>query len=347
MKLRFSTATVEDRSQLSYWREMISDAFVQYEVEAPSYRTAGFRGEVTAEGFAGIQVSTVVSDPHTVVRSPLVIRRSPRDDFLVNLAVHGSLTVTQGERDAVLRPGDFTVYDSARPCRITAPDRFELLALKIPRALFTAHCPLAPDATATLVRGDHGVGALFSLHLRSLAAHAADLPSDVVQQVGVNTLEMLAAALPKRSSSGNGSALPRPAQWLRASQYIAGHFADPELSPAAVADALGVSLRYLQLLCQREGTSPFRLIQEQRLQRAAQLLTDPRHAGRAITDIAFGVGFKDASHFTRAFKNRYGIGPRDYRGGHSPNHPRDPHQEVGGSTETARSVRPGKAKPMG
>jgi AraC-like DNA-binding protein len=335
MKLRFSTATVEDHSQLSYWREMISNAFVRYEVEAPACRTARFRGEVTAEGFAGIQVSTVVSDPHTVVRSPLVIRRSPQDDFLVNLAVHGSLTVTQGERDAVLRPGDFTVYDSARPCRITAPDRFELLALKIPRALFTAHCPLAPDATATLVRGDHGVGV------------DPDLPSDVVQQVGVNTLEMLAAALPKRSSSGNGSALPRPAQWIRARQYIAGHFANPELSPADVADALGVSLRYLQLLFQREGTSPFRLIQEQRLERAAQLLTDPRHAGRAITDIAFGVGFKDASHFTRAFKNRYGIGPRDYRGGHSPNRPGDPHRKVGGSTETARSVRPGKAKPMG
>jgi AraC-like DNA-binding protein len=331
MKLRFSTATVEARSQLSYWREMISEAFVQYEVEAPSCRTANFRGEVTSEGFAGMQVSTVVSDPHTVLRSSLVIRRSPQDDFLVNLAVRGSVTVTQGERGAVLRPGDFTVYDSARPCRITAPVRFGLLTLKIPRGLFTAHCPLAPDATATLVRGDHGVGALFSLYLRSLATHAADLLPDVVQQVGVNTLELLAAALPKRSAFGDGSALPRSAQWMRARQYIAGHFADSELSPAAVADALGVSLRYLQMLFHGEGTSPFRLIQEQRLERAAHLLTDPRHAGRTITDIAFAVGFKDASHFTRAFKNRYGVGPRDYRGGHSPNRLWDPHPEVGGS----------------
>ena len=81
--------------------------------------------------------------------------------------------------------------------------------------------------------------------------------------------------------------------------------------------ALGVSIRYLQVLFRAEGTSPFRSIQEQRLERAARLLTDPRQAGRTITDIAFGLGFKDASHFIRAFKNHYGTGPRAYRGRHS------------------------------
>jgi AraC-like DNA-binding protein len=85
-----------------------------------------------------------------------------------------------------------------------------------------------------------------------------------------------------------------------------------------VADALGVSIRYLQVLFRAEGTSPSRSIQEQRLERAARFLTDPRHAGRTITDIAFGLGFKDASHFTRAFKNHYGTGPRAYRDRQSP-----------------------------
>ena len=50
---------------------------------------------------------------------------------------------------------------------------------------------------------------------------------------------------------------------------------------------------------------------------AARLLADPGRAGRRVTDIAYAVGFKDASHFTRAFKSRYGVSPREYRRDHS------------------------------
>jgi AraC-like DNA-binding protein len=48
------------------------------------------------------------------------------------------------------------------------------------------------------------------------------------------------------------------------------------------------------------------------------MLADPRQAGRSVTDIAFTVGFKDSSHFSRAFKDRYGVGPRGYRGNRDP-----------------------------
>ncbi|WP_443041358.1 hypothetical protein [Streptomyces sp. B21-108] len=128
MSLEFSTATVDDPSQLSYWRQVVV---------------------VTAQGIADMQVATVDADPHTVFRSPSLIRRSPQDDFLVNLAVRGSVVVTQDGRDAVLRSGEFALYDSARPCRITGLDRFGLVSLKIPRALFTSHCRLPHGVTAT------------------------------------------------------------------------------------------------------------------------------------------------------------------------------------------------------
>ena len=49
------------------------------------------------------------------------------------------------------------------------------------------------------------------------------------------------------------------------------------------------------------------------MNRASRLLADSRQADRTITDIAFSVGFKDASHFTRAFKNTHGCCPREYR----------------------------------
>jgi len=312
MTVSFSTATVDQRSQLSYWREVVCATFVQLGIERPQRPAVGFRAEVTAQSLGGLRVATVVCEPHAVFRSPEMIRRSPEDDFLVNLAISGRAVVAQDRREAVLRPGDFTVYDSARPYRISCPDPFRLLVLKIPRDLFVAHCQLPPGATAAAVQGDRGMGALFSSLLRRLPAHTSGLPPEVTGQVGVNVLDLLATVMSELGGEVR-PALPRQAQLLRARRYITDHLGDPGLSPATVAEALGLSVRYLHLLFQTESTSPFRWILERRLELAARLLADPGQAGRSVTNIAFAVGFKDTSHFTRVFKHRYGAGPRDYR----------------------------------
>jgi len=312
MSLRFSTDMVDRRSALSYWHEVVCATFVRLGLERLERHASGFRAEVTAQSLGGLKLATVISDPHAVFRSPAMIRAWPDDDFMVNLAVSGRTVVSQDGREAVLRPGDFTVHDSARPCRIVCPDPFRMLVLKVPRDTFSARCQLPSGLTARSVAGDRGVGALFSALLRSLPAHIADLPADVAGQVGVNVLELLATAL-SDLTGGASAALPRQAQLLRARRYIADHLSDPDLSPQIVAEALGVSVRYLYLLFQTENSSPFRWILRQRLDRAADLLADHRQASRSITDIAFGLGFKDSSHFSRAFKDLHGVSPRDYR----------------------------------
>jgi AraC-like DNA-binding protein len=312
MTVSFSTAAVEPRSQLSYWREVVCATFVGLDVEPSEQRTPGFRGEVRAHGLGAMQVATVTSQPHAVVRSPARIRSSPDDDIFVNLAVRGAAVMAQDGREAVLRPGDFTYYDSARPCRIACPGPFRLVVLKIPRDLFTVRCRPGTGATAVAIRGDRGVGALFSTLLRRVPAGTKGLPADVTEKVADSVLDLLTTALSEQAT-GNRAVLPQAAQLLRARCYITDHLRDPALSPSAVAQALGVSVRYLHALFQAEGTSPFRWMMEQRLDLAARQLADPRLAERSVTSIGFGVGFKDTSHFSRVFKDRYGLGPRGYR----------------------------------
>ena len=50
-----------------------------------------------------------------------------------------------------------------------------------------------------------------------------------------------------------------------------------------------------------------------RLSHCAASLRDPSQAHRSITDICFSYGFNSTSHFSRLFKERFGIAPRDYR----------------------------------
>jgi AraC-like DNA-binding protein len=312
MTRTYSTATVDERSQLSYWRDVVCATFTWLDVMPLREPTAGFRAAVTADGLGGMRVATVDSQPHAVFRSPEMIRAAPDDDFFVNLSIRGRAVVAQDGREAVLRPGDFTIYDSARPCLISCPDPFRLVVLKIPREVLLAHYQVVPGTTASAVRGDRGVGALFSSVLRRVPAQLPALPPEVTGQVGGTVLELLVTALSERAS-GVRPALPRQAQLLRARRYITDHLSDPDLTPPAVAAALGLSVRYLHLLFQADQTSPYRWVLEQRLDLAARLLRDPRQPSRSVTDIAYSVGFKDASHFSRAFKYRFGVGPRDFR----------------------------------
>jgi AraC-like DNA-binding protein/quercetin dioxygenase-like cupin family protein len=80
---------------------------------------------------------------------------------------------------------------------------------------------------------------------------------------------------------------------------------------AQTATALGLSPDHLGRLFQRAtGHSLNRYYQNRRIQRAQNLLLDPRHS---ITEVALATGFSDASHLSHQFRSRVGITPRQYR----------------------------------
>ena len=58
------------------------------------------------------------------------------------------------------------------------------------------------------------------------------------------------------------------------------------------------------------ATSPGKWLLERRIQHSATLLQSTR---MSITEIAFNCGFEDLSHFSRAFKEKYGRSPSSYR----------------------------------
>ena len=84
-----------------------------------------------------------------------------------------------------------------------------------------------------------------------------------------------------------------------------------DLTAETLADIAGVSLRTLQrIFRERFDTSPMSWLMEARLLEAARLI---RAGDDPVTKIAYRVGFKDPSHFTRRFKARFGVSPNEYR----------------------------------
>ena len=87
-----------------------------------------------------------------------------------------------------------------------------------------------------------------------------------------------------------------------------------DLSGERIAAANGVSVRHVNRLFAGEGTSLMHYVWERRLIRCRRDLTDPTMAHRTIGKIALAAGFNDLSHFSRAYRARYGTTPREERG---------------------------------
>ena len=96
-------------------------------------------------------------------------------------------------------------------------------------------------------------------------------------------------------------------------RHIEANLRDPELTARSVAGAFGISPRYLHMLFAGEDETVCNYILRRRLEQCVKQFGDPLWRNRTITEIAFGWGFNNATHFARVFREHYSTSPRDYR----------------------------------
>ncbi|MDR3511621.1 MAG: helix-turn-helix domain-containing protein, partial [Caulobacteraceae bacterium] len=110
-----------------------------------------------------------------------------------------------------------------------------------------------------------------------------------------------------------GAGAARAAHLHRICQTIETLLSDPDLTLGQVANEDGISPRYLQKLFASAGQSFSSYLRTRRLERCRLDLTSPMCAGLSISEICFRWGFNGSAHFSRAFKDQYGVSPREYR----------------------------------
>ncbi|WP_160396976.1 AraC family transcriptional regulator [Paenibacillus sp. MMS18-CY102] len=95
-------------------------------------------------------------------------------------------------------------------------------------------------------------------------------------------------------------------------QWLDGHFHDPALGLPEMAECLGVSARYLNVLFRRAfGMTAYTYLIRLRLTKAKELISGPER--KSITQIAQLVGYRDVSHFIAVFGKTEGMTPEQFR----------------------------------
>jgi AraC-like DNA-binding protein len=307
-----STNDVCQRQRFAYWQDLICDAIVNLDCSAPE--PANFTGSIHVHDLGNLRLSTMVSDQMSLFRSPQRISRAREDCLLVAIESHAQSFGAQDGREALLQKGDFALFDSVRPYDVGFRPGFQHLVIKIPRHALQNRIGPLHNLTGTRIRGDHGAGLLASQFFRTLRAELEHLDEATATRLAETGLDLLAAALADMSGSVRLGESAHQGAWIgRIKNFINTHLADPTLSPGTIAAALGISTRYLSALFSDEEMSIERYIWDRRLIKCHAALGNPAQNGCSISSIAFGWGFNDMSHFSRVFRNRFGLSPREYR----------------------------------
>jgi acetamidase/formamidase/AraC-like DNA-binding protein len=172
-----------------------------------------------------------------------------------------------------------------------------------------------PECRAASIVAAGGLADVLCRTLEAASETLETLPPEAWNTIGQSLAEML-LALSRQARPSAAEVIgigAQPALLHRIYEAIERKLGDPELTPARVAQLEGISERYLQKLFESTGDNFTHYLRERRLRRCWTDLASPAEAHRSVSDIAFGCGFSDAAHFSRSFRDRFGLSPRAFR----------------------------------
>ncbi|MBO8479686.1 MAG: helix-turn-helix domain-containing protein, partial [Bacteroidetes bacterium] len=113
-----------------------------------------------------------------------------------------------------------------------------------------------------------------------------------------------------RRRASRAAAAPQPFR-DSLTAFLEEHIDDGDLSIADVAAAMNMSRSSLFQKCRDKlKMTPLEYLKELRFRKAAEMLQEGSHS---ISQIAWATGFNDSHYFSRAFKQRFGKTPSEYR----------------------------------
>jgi AraC-like DNA-binding protein len=310
MTTLLDTWTVDASARPDYWSAGIAEHFFPMSVDA--VRASSFEARLTGGQVGAVAVRSIIGVPHRVRRTAGMIGDGDSESILLYLVRRGFCRIEQDGRSCALGPGDLATHDSSRPSAFESVDAMDVVIFNFPKWLLGVRGEaLARRSALKVSPGTAAVARLGTPFLAGLARTVERSP--VSEQEAEGLSDMLVGMLWTLCGGSNRDASPVRSTALleRMRRYALEHLQDPGLGPQQIARAHFVSTRYVHKLFAASGCGVAAWIREQRLERA---LADLRRSGDApIGSIAARWGYRDASSFSRAFRQAYGSSPRALR----------------------------------
>ncbi|UOE44396.1 helix-turn-helix domain-containing protein [Agromyces larvae] len=294
----------------SAFSAVASSAFVPLAIRSDERRS--FRGQVRTAEIDRLGFTELSATAHRVERTPKLISEGG-DCYMVGFMLAGSGILVQDGRELVMREGDITIYDTARPFSLSFDDDSKNFVVMLPKDMIGLPPELVGELTATRLHDEGRTSALasqFLLHVPQALHSAFPEVRYGLARTSVGLLEvLLTMALGEERLEQD----PHQVLLRKIRDYIEQHLGSPDLTPGEIAHAHHISTRHLHGLFRSQGTTVSGYVRTRRLEHCRQDLVNAVYDDRPVSAIAARWGFIDAAHFSRVFRAQYGATPREVR----------------------------------
>ncbi len=317
MAVLIRTSDVPPAYRYDAWRNIVCDTLGPLDFRSDP--DVPLSGEIEAGHLGPVNVGRVqTSTPHSVHRTPGLIRRGGSELYRVVLPMSGSVRLAQEGRPARLRPGEFAIYDFTRPYELAYDSAVQLAVFGFPRDLLALPRDSVGRLTAVPIAADQGAAALTAPLLRRVVLDLETYSPASAARLCTVMMDLVTTAVAERADQAE--ALPVESRertlLLRIHAFIEEHLGEAELSPGLVAAAHHLSVRYLHRLFEAQDTTVAAWIRRRRLERCRRDLADPALHAVPVSAVGARWGLPDSAHFSRLFRQTYGLPPAEYRGNH-------------------------------
>jgi AraC-like DNA-binding protein len=307
---RFSTRELPERMRIPLWRENFGRGIVHVDIEPLS--DDPFQAEATLQAIRGLRTLALTGSSMRFKRSQTSIVDGD-DSIGIIVCSPGRSHLSQRGQEIELRAGDAIAILHSEPATVTYVEGLQF-GLAVPRDALTQRLTNVDSLTMRPISHRTEALRLLMTYLKSAFKESALAAPKLRDTVVTHIHDLVALAVGECAPLGESSASAVvAARHSAVLDHIATHFQDPGLNLEMVARRQGISPRYVQRLMTSSGSSFTERVNELRLQRAFELLTEPHTGTQRISDIALEVGFSDVSHFNRLFRARFGNSPRGVR----------------------------------
>jgi acetamidase/formamidase/AraC-like DNA-binding protein len=304
----FTSESYSEDDRLEAWRDVLGAVGLAPSAGSTVHTSHATATRRNAEGVVLLRLaagSQAVSPLRQRAEDVPIVLLPGEDGVLLKTAA-GHQIVSTGQLLLLPRKGDWSV-NFQRDMRA--------VILSVTSEAFHGRKLGKPVLDEVRVLAPSGFTEVFARTLESAARNLERLTDSEWAAVAQGLAELLPIFLHQlvAPTTDLGGTATQAALLHRLCQTIERRLDDPDLTPARVAEAEGISERYLQKLFEGSGTSFTNYLRERRLQRTSAGLSNPAEAHHSISEIAYRNGFSDSAHFSRAFRHRFGLSPREFR----------------------------------
>lgn len=257
------------------------------------------------------RLSEIEAMPHVVFNDRARWRSFDPDSVKILMQLRGQSRFAQQSAVIDLSPTSAIIYDPVRTYSLENLSTVEQLILQVPRATFADQTLARLGTPVTIPSEGDALAQIVAGLMKTAIREAERMSEQSARRVG-ESLVQLVSGLIMEEPAGGRSYSPLLSLRERIVAFVDANLARNDLSADEIAARMGCSRRYLHKAFESESVTLDRWIWDRRLERSKEML---QAAGMSatISSIAFSCGFNSSAHFSRVFKKRFGVSPRELR----------------------------------